>query len=425
MLHFLLRLYRTDPSFRGFSDFAAFGALAILCMDPPNLSWSLLSLRSPQLAAETPARGAFKPVPAATGKAGSPQAPGRPQRHPVDDVDAALSYNLRLSGEASRSELYKLINAIRAQNLEEARQILGPLDNTDPNVQFFRALVLARTGDRVGATAAYAAPAAAGHTLAAFLLGEDYRSGQGGVAMDKARAFELWKGACDAGLSKACFALAGTFYAGGEMGWRDDVKARTIFANLANSNHPASINWLGAFAYNGRGGMPHDYVSASRYFRRAAQLGDPIAMRNYYTMLRSGRGVDRNIDEALIWLRRSADLGDIVSERILGQFLADGEEGTTPDPVRGAALLRKAAMNNDGLAQQALGELYDQGRGLPRDGVQAYVFYGLASFHGVATARAKMTALQERLGNDERARGERLLSAALPASPPPKDAVKP
>jgi TPR repeat protein len=420
MLRLLLRLYRTDPSFRGFSDFAAFGALALLCMNPPTWSWSLPSLHSSQSAAKGPASAAVKPVPGATGQAGSPRAPGRPQRHPFDDVDAALSDNLLLSRGAPRLELDKAVNAIRAQNLDGAGQILGPLDDNDVNVQFFRALVLARKGDRMGATAAYAAPAAAGHSLAAYLLGEDYRTGQGGVAMDKARAFELWKSACDAGLSKACYALAAVFYAGGEMGWRDDVKAQTIFARLANSNHPGSINWLGVFADHGRGGMSRDYVAANSYFRRAAELGDTIAMRNCYLMLRAGHGVDRNIDEALIWLRRSADLGDIISERLLGQFLANGEEGTTPDPVRGAALLRKAALSNDGLAQQALGELYDQGRGLPHDGVQAYVFYGLANFYGVASARAKMTALQGRLSNDERERAERLLIAALPASPPPR-----
>lgn len=426
MLHLFLRLYRTDPSFRGFSDFAAFGALTLVCMNPPTLSWNFLSLRSPQPTVEIPTNVVAKPVQGATKQSGFPQAPTGPQRHPLDDPNSALGDNLLLThGGKPRWELYRAIDAIRAQNLDEARRILAPLDDNDPNVQFFRGLILSRKGDRRGATAGYAAAAAAGHTLAAFHLGEDYRTGQAGVPMDKARAFELWKGACDSGLLLACSYLAGVFYAGGEMGWRDDVRARMMFQNLANSNHPGSVNMLGIFAANGRGGMPRDDVAAADYFRRAAELGNPIAMRNYYLSLRGGRGVDRNIDEALNWLRRSADLGDVISMRVLGQFLANGEEGTTADPVRGAALLRKAALSNDGLAQQALGDLYDQGKGMPHDGVQAYVFYGLANFHGVATAQAKMAALQERLPAEERGRAERLLTAALPTKQPAQDAAKP
>ncbi len=246
-----------------------------------------------------------------------------------------------------------------------------------------------------------------------YYLSSQYNQGTG-VPLDKTLAVSLRETAYQAGSQTAGYYLA-TTYAQGDLGFRNDEKARGIFEKLAASGHPRSLNWTGVLYETGRGGLSRDYAKANRSYRDAAALGDVTAMRNLHAMYRYGNGVQKDLKEALMWLQRAVDENNPEAIRIMGKLLAFGEEGTTADPVRGASLLRQAALKNDGQAQELLGQLYEEGKGVPRDPVQAYVFYGLANYYGVASARMRLSTLEGMMVSAEKERAQRLLSSALPA----------
>lgn len=412
-----LRLYRTDNSFRGFLDFAFFGGVTLLFLSPPALpDWrSFMPNSGPSNSSSSPGPATAPQTPASRPAVANVAPAPKREPHPIDDGNRALKAFLHLSPAEDRPALEKIADLIVARQFDAALSQLETRDPQDPNVPFLRGVALVRKDGKGSAASAgeYQKAADLGHPEAMYYLSSQYTQGIG-VPVDKMRAVALRETAYQAGSQTAGYFLAVT-YAQGDLGFRNDEKARAIFEKLAASGHPRSLNWMGVFYRTGRGGLTRDDAKANQFYREAAALGEVTAMRNLHGMYRGGNGVQKDLKEALMWLQRAVDENNPEALRIMGKFLAFGEEGTTPDPVRGASLLRQAALKNDGPAQELLGQLYEEGKGLPRDPVQAYVFYGLANHHGVGSARMKLTALESAMAPSEKERAQRLLAAALPA----------
>ena len=86
--------------------------------------------------------------------------------------------------------------------------------------------------------------------------------------------------------------------------------------------------------------------------------------------------------EAVKWYRRVADRGNADAQNTLGIMYNEGR-GVSQDHAEAAKWFRRAADRNYADAQNNLGVLYVTGQGVPQDFVQAYKWYGLA------TARAR------------------------------------
>jgi hypothetical protein len=81
--------------------------------------------------------------------------------------------------------------------------------------------------------------------------------------------------------------------------------------------------------------------------------------------------------------------------------------------------LREAALRDHGQAQLDLAELYQTGRGVPRDPVQSYVYASLAARNermppkgGARIAASRMRELSRQLTDEERRLAERLAEVA-------------
>src|ERR1700752_5081721 len=88
--------------------------------------------------------------------------------------------------------------------------------------------------------------------------------------------------------------------------------------------------------------------------------------------------------QALRWLRKSAEQGDPDSQHSLGQMYENGE-GAIRNCSLAAKWYRKAAehdpdLGGAGQGRNNLGMLYLYGRGVPKDYVQAYMWFRLADF---------------------------------------------
>jgi TPR repeat protein len=105
--------------------------------------------------------------------------------------------------------------------------------------------------------------------------------------------------------------------------------------------------------------------------------------------------------------RERADLLYMMGKQSAAAGFELGRSGPA-DFVRAVALYRQAAVLGYPLAQSGLGRLYEQGHGVARDDVLAYVWYALAADSGDTIATANRDAAAARLGAADLLRAEAL-----------------
>jgi len=99
-----------------------------------------------------------------------------------------------------------------------------------------------------------------------------------------------------------------------------------------------------------------------------------------------GRDVAQDYREAAKWFRRAADRGDPAAQFYLGIMYAKGQ-GVPQDHAEAAKWYRLAADRGNPEAQYNLGLAYATGEGVPQDNVSAHMWFNLAAA-GFAAADA-------------------------------------
>lgn len=74
-------------------------------------------------------------------------------------------------------------------------------------------------------------------------------------------------------------------------------------------------------------GVEQDYAQAVKWFRKAAEQGEPYALRMLGLAYSYGEGVSRDYAQAAIWLRKAAEQGDPYGQSWLGNAYAEGSGG--------------------------------------------------------------------------------------------------
>ena len=140
-----------------------------------------------------------------------------------------------------------------------------------------------------------------------------------------------------------------------------------------------------------------------------AEQGDVSAEYNLGAMYRSGKGVPKDIQEAVKWYRKAAEQGDPNAQYLLGAMYAADEfsvsksiheavirnyygQSVGDDVLRGdgmpqnyaeaAKWYRKAAEQGNADGQRNLGVMCAYGDGVPQDYVDAYTWSNLAAAQG-------------------------------------------
>ncbi|RGP37624.1 caspase family protein [Pseudotabrizicola alkalilacus] len=225
-----------------------------------------------------------------------------------------------------------------------------------PDQPRFKAL-LARAYDRAGrgedSVRLSEAAMAQGYLAAWHQLGNLYLKGSG-VAMDEARAFELFLYAAERGHVEDQHNI-GVAYLNGRGVAKDEAKARAWFNRAIEQNWAASLNRLGLMMERGQGGAA-DIDGALAYYTRAVNLGDRDAMVNLGNAYRTGNGVDADLTYAVELYRRSALLGSRAAYAVLGHMFEVGE-GVTSDALSAAFWLTLASRDGDTGALEALQRL--------------------------------------------------------------------
>jgi TPR repeat protein len=148
---------------------------------------------------------------------------------------------------------------------------------------------------------------------------------------------------------------------------------------------------------------------APRWYQKAADqgkaggIGSADAALALGFIYRDGTGVPKDEDKAVAWFRTAIDLGEISGKLRLAQLYAKPSFHESTAAGRAAELFREIANSGPGdnsiaIAQEGLGTLYAQGRGVPQDYVLAHMWFNLAAAGNIfpvdganaATARGRV-----------------------------------
>jgi S1-C subfamily serine protease len=137
-----------------------------------------------------------------------------------------------------------------------------------------------------------------------------------------------------------------------------------------------------AQAYEMGRGVAKNEAEAVKWYRRAADKDYSPAEFMLACCLLNGSGVDKDEREAVLWLKKAAEKGHMMAQNDLGAFYAEGGPEIPKDLAKAVEWYRKSAEQGHYSAQFNLGVCYASGAGAPKDYVQAYKWFSLASAVG-------------------------------------------
>jgi uncharacterized protein len=146
-----------------------------------------------------------------------------------------------------------------------------------------------------------------------------------------------------------------------------------------------------------------DYATALRLFRPLADKGDDIAQFDLGIMYSRGWGVSRDYAQAARWYRLAAARGNADAQYNLGILYDDNHRY-----AEAVKWYRQAADQGLRDAQFNLGLLYAKGQGVPRDDVQAYMWFELSAAQGGQSAVNNRDAAAQRMTAEQIAEAQKL-----------------
>ena len=148
-----------------------------------------------------------------------------------------------------------------------------------------------------------------------------------GTILDDKQANHWLTQADEAGVLESTVCLAEGYASGRGMEQPDERRALSLFAKAAARGNTYAMRTLGLSYYEGILTLIKDRKKGFEWYKRAADLGDPIAQYNVAVEYNNGQVVRRDLAQAFKYARRSAKNGDPDGQRLLGQiYLLRGSE---------------------------------------------------------------------------------------------------
>jgi len=157
-----------------------------------------------------------------------------------------------------------------------------------------------------------------GHLMARNMLGRCHEHGWGCVASAELAA-RHYQTAADAGLDWAMYNLA-NLHATGRGTPENQAQALALYRRAAESGHAKSMNLLGRYLEEGRH-CPQDLPTARDWYRRSAEGGDFRGQFSHAAVLAD----EGRIDDALGWLRKALDAGNVNFLRVASMSLLNAQ----------------------------------------------------------------------------------------------------
>jgi TPR repeat protein len=198
--------------------------------------------------------------------------------------------------------------------------------------------------------------------------------------------------AAHSGMGKQGFAEAQFFlancYGTGSMGLQTDPeKAFALYVQGSKQNHPG-CTFRAAVCYEVGAGTKRDKNHAMQFYRKAANLGDNVAMYKLGMILLKGfLGQPKNPREGISWLKRASQQADEDHPHALHElglaFEKEGIPSVIPDLNYARELFTQAAQYGYAPSQFKLGLAYENGfLNCPVDPRRSIAWYSKAAEQG-------------------------------------------
>ena len=192
----------------------------------------------------------------------------------------------------------------------------------------------------------------------------------GGV--DGAKGMKWLEKAAEAGLPEAQSQLA-ILLQKGKGADSNPNRSFDLHLAAARAGNVVSQSQIATYYYNGYG-CDRDYEEACRWYKTAAEGGNEDAMVGLANCYDKGHGTPTDKNEALRWYKKAAGAANpniaAVAKRAVARLAADGF-GDASDAAEAIHIYRERAEAGDVLAMYDLAQRLDEGKGVPKDPVEA------------------------------------------------------
>jgi TPR repeat protein len=173
---------------------------------------------------------------------------------------------------------------------------------------------------------------------------------------------------------------------------RDEQQFLSWLAKAADHDFLPALREMGNRAAYPREGSPPDIQMAIQRFKRGAELGDAISQAILGDMFSNGELVKPDFEQAVKFYRMAAEQGQRDGEFGLAARYIAGE-GVSEDPNEALRWFRAAADQGHADAQYDLGAMYEVGRGTDPDPTLAVHYYQMAAQQGAVQAQYRLGVL--------------------------------
>jgi TPR repeat protein len=181
----------------------------------------------------------------------------------------------------------------------------------------------------------------------------------------------------------------------GSSATRSGPNAIEYFQRSADLGFAPAEIVLGYFYETGRD-TPAEPGQALEWYKKAARQDDPLAQWLVGRLIYSGIAAPRDLNEAATWLEKANAHDNPFAEYLLGKIALERN-----DYRRSADRFRQAAQQGLPQAQQQLALLLRDGRGVPLDKVEAYVWMLVSNDSGLRAASSDLQALEAELSSTQ------------------------
>ncbi len=213
-------------------------------------------------------------------------------------------------------------------------------------------------------------------------------SGGIGMPKDAAKALAWFRQAAEGGDATAQYNLALIYVRGN--GVPQDYKEFARWATAAaDQNVVPSCLDVASFYMQPPDGTPADIDRAVHYYEKAANLGNARAQAKLGSIFATGMQGRPDYEQAVKWYRKAADQGEPDAEFGFGVRYALGQ-GVGVDTEKARQLFTSAADQGQADAQYALATMLEKGDATSADPSLAAHYYELAAEQGIAKAQLRL-----------------------------------
>ena len=198
---------------------------------------------------------------------------------------------------------------------------------------------------------------------------------------DEVEALRLLRLAAEKGYMPAEESL-GIYYAAGIGMEKPDPQAALKWYTAASQKGSVDATTNIGSMYASGDGVVKDMTTAIQWFRQAAEAGGGSAAYNLAIIYARGDGVPRDQQLAASWLTKAADHDFVPALRDSGIRAAYPRDGSAVDVPLALQRLKRGAELGDAISQAILGDIYSNGELMKADYQQAASYYKMAADQG-------------------------------------------